>query len=75
MNDIKIIPVYVTTTDSNDEELDKLYSEMETALKRCKSTDNIIIEGDFTAKVGKGTGDNNVGAYGLGQRNDRGTVR
>ena len=70
--DINIIQAYAPTSDSNDEELDKFDSEMETALKQCKSTDNNIIQGDFNAKVGKGSEDENVGAYGLGQRNARG---
>ena len=70
--DINIIQVYAPTTESKGEEIDQFYSEMETALKKCKPTDNTIIQGDFNAIVGKGTGDKNVGAYGLGQRNDRG---
>ena len=59
--DINIIQVYVPTSDSNDEELDKFYSELETAMKQCKSTNNTIIQGDFNAKVGKGRNDDNVG--------------
>ena len=34
--DINIIQVYVPTSDSIDEELDKFYSELETAMKQCK---------------------------------------
>ena len=45
---------------------------METALKKCKSTDSTIIQGDFNAKVERGTKDEKLGAYGLGQRNARG---
>ena len=48
---------------------------METALKQCKSTDNTIVQEDFNAKVGKGTKDEKLGAYGLGQRNDRGNCQ
>ena len=70
--DINIIQVYAPTSDSNDEELEKFESEMETALKHCKLTDNNIIQGDFNTKVGKGTKDEKLGAYGLGQRSDRG---
>ena len=70
--DINIIQVYAPTSDSNDEELDKFYSEFETAMKQYKSTDNTIIQRDFNAKVEKSSKDENVGAYGLGQRNERG---
>ena len=70
--DINIIQVYAPTSDGNDEELDKFDSELETAMKQCKSTDNTIIQGDFNAKVGRGSKDENVGAYGLDQRNERG---
>ena len=70
--DINIIEVYAPTSASNDEELDKFYSEFETAMKQCKSADNTVIQWDFNAKVGKSSKDENVGAYGLGQRNERG---
>ena len=70
--DINIIQVYAPISDSNDEELDKFYSELETAMKQCKSTDNTIIQGDFNAKVEKSSKDENVGAYGLDQRNEKG---
>ena len=70
--DINIIQAYAPTSDSTDEELDKFYSELETAMKQCKSTDNTIIQRDFNAKVGKRSRDENMGAYGLGQRNERG---
>ena len=60
--DINIIQVYAPTSDSNDVEHEKFYSELETAMKQCKSTDNTIIQGDFTAKVGKSSKDKNVGA-------------
>ena len=72
INIIQVIQVYAPTSDGSDEELDKFYSELETAMKQCKSTDNTIILGDFNAKVGKSSKDENVGAYGLGQRNERG---
>ena len=34
--DINIIQIYVPTSDGHDEELDKFYSELETAMKQCK---------------------------------------
>ena len=71
--DINILQVYAPTSDINDEELDKFCSELETAMKLCKSTDNTIIQGDFNVKVGKSSKDENVEAYGLGQKNERKT--
>ncbi|XP_042871504.1 craniofacial development protein 2-like [Penaeus japonicus] len=70
--DINIIQTYVPTADSSEEELEKFYSEIETALKHCKSFENTIIQGDFNAKVGQGCSNGNIGSFGLGERNERG---
>ena len=48
--DVNIIQVYAPTSDSNDEELDKFYSELKTAMKQCKSTDNNVIQGILTRR-------------------------
>ena len=48
--DINIIQVYAPTSYSNDEELDKFYNELETAMKQCKSTDNNVIQGILTRR-------------------------
>ena len=60
------------TADSSDEQIDKLYDELEAALRQYKSMENTISKGDFNAKVGKTRANNNIGAYAIGQRNDRG---
>ncbi|GFO48685.1 craniofacial development protein 2-like [Plakobranchus ocellatus] len=70
--DLNIIQVYAPTANSNDEDLDKFYNELDTgtAKTQCKSQDPLIIMGDFNAKV-----DDIVGKHGLGIRNERGKIR
>ncbi|GFN90350.1 craniofacial development protein 2-like protein [Plakobranchus ocellatus] len=70
--DLNIIQVYAPTANSNDEDLDKFYNELDTAKTQCKSQDPLIIMGDFNAKVGTEKVDDIVGKHGLGIRNERG---
>ena len=67
-----IIQIYAPTSESSDEELDTFYDDLRSATKQCKSQDNIIIQGDFNAKVGEGREGDIVGKYGLGARNENG---
>ncbi|GFN84654.1 craniofacial development protein 2-like protein [Plakobranchus ocellatus] len=69
--DLNIIQVYAPTANSNDEDLDKFYNELDTAKTQCKSQDPLIIMGDFNAKVGTEKVDDIVGKHGLGIRNER----
>ncbi|GFN99355.1 craniofacial development protein 2-like protein [Plakobranchus ocellatus] len=70
--DLNIIQVYAPTANSNDEDLDKFYNDLDTAKTQCKSQDPLIIMGDFSAKLGKDKVDDIVGKHGLGIRNERG---
>ncbi|GFN95634.1 endonuclease-reverse transcriptase [Plakobranchus ocellatus] len=70
--DLNIIQVYAPTANSNDEDLDKFYNDLDTAKTQCKSQDLLIIMGDFNAKVGTEKVDYIVGKHGLGIRNERG---
>ncbi|GFN78082.1 craniofacial development protein 2-like [Plakobranchus ocellatus] len=70
--DLNIIQVYAPTANSNDEDLDKFYNELDTAKTQCKSQDPLIIMGDFNAKVGTEKVDDIVGKHGLGIRTERG---
>ncbi|GFO41248.1 craniofacial development protein 2 [Plakobranchus ocellatus] len=72
--DLNIIQVYAPTANSNDEDLDKFYNELDTAKTQCKSQDPLIIMGDFNAKVGTEKVDDIVGKHGLGIRNERGLI-
>jgi len=66
-----IVQIYLPTSGHDDEELDKMYEQLEELIERQKGSDNVIIMGDWNAVVGEGRDENEVGLYGLGQRNDR----
>ena len=57
-----IVHVYLPTTDYEDEEVEKLYEQLEEILGKQKGTDNVIVMGDFNAVVGKGKEDKVVGS-------------
>jgi len=63
-----------THSDSNEEEIEKFYENLDIAKKQSGSQDVRIIMGDLNAKVGKQQNDDEgiVGGFGLGERNDRG---
>ena len=69
--DIAIIPTYAPTS-SHSDEIEEHYEEINKMLKEVKSTGVLIIAGDFNAKIGKGSYQDLVGNYGLGDRNPRG---
>src|SRR6478609_3310459 len=69
--DMVIVQAYLPTTDYEDEEVGKLYNQLEEILGKQKGTDNVIVMGDFNAVVGEGKEDRVVGKFGLGERNDR----
>src|SRR6476469_10291336 len=70
--DMVIVKAYLPTTDYEDEEVEKLYDQLEEILGKQKGTDNVIVMGDFNAVVGEGREDRVVGKFGIGKRNDRG---
>ena len=70
--DIAIIQTYAPTSSHSDDEIEEHYEEINKMLKEVKSTDVLIIAGDFNAKIGKGSYQDLVGNYGLGDRNPRG---
>ena len=73
--DISIIQKSAPTTTHCDEETEAYYEEIAKMLKEVKSTDNVlVVMGNLNAKVGKGTYQNLVRNFGVGERNTRGTT-
>ena len=70
--DISIIQTYAPTSTHTDEEVEEHYEEIDKMLKEVKSTDVLLVIGDFNAKIGEGSYEDIVGKYGLGERNPRG---
>ena len=66
-----LVQVYMPTSDSTEEEVDKIYELIEDILDNSKN-DNVIVMGDFNAVIGEGEQTKYVGKYGLGVRNNRG---
>ena len=69
---INIIQVYAPTLDCEDEEIEKLYQEINNGIKQTKSGELLCVMGDFNAKVGKEKYEKIAGSHGLGNRNERG---
>ncbi|GFN99496.1 craniofacial development protein 2-like protein [Plakobranchus ocellatus] len=63
--------MYAPTSDSEDVEVEKFYEEIEKAKGYLKSQD-IIVMGDFNAKVGDERVEDVVGSSGIGIVNERG---
>ena len=70
--DIAIIQTYAPTSSYSDEEIEVHYEEINKMIKEVKSTDVLLVLGDFNAKIGCGSYQDLVGNYGLGERNSRG---
>ena len=72
-HDILIFQVYAPTEDSEEEDKELFYENLDKAIKNHKSfNDQLIIMGDFNAKVGHGAIQNVVGNFGMGDRNENG---
>ena len=71
---INIVQVYAPTSNSDDNELETFYEDVNKALRQCKSQEIVVVMGDLTAKVGQGTYSDVVGPHGLGKRNERGNT-
>src|SRR6478609_874686 len=64
--DMVIVQAYLPTADYEEEEVEKLYDQLEEILGKQKGTDNVIVMGDFNAVVGESKEDRVVGKFGLG---------
>ena len=62
------------TSAAEDEEVERVYEQMEEILDIQKGGDNVLVLGDWNAVVGEGKDEKEVGKYGLGKRNARGEM-
>nr|ADF18552.1 endonuclease-reverse transcriptase [Bombyx mori] len=69
---INIVQVYAPTGDKPVGQIEDLYRAIDTLLKSTKNHELVIVMGDMNAKVGSTITPGVTGAYGLGNRNDRG---
>ena len=67
-----IVQIYMPTTDHDDEEVEKMYEQLEGVLDKMKGKENVVIMGDWNAVVGEDGEGREVGMFGLGKRNERG---
>ena len=70
--DVVLVQVYMPTTDHEDEEIERMYEQLDEIVYKQKGTDYVVIMGDMNAVVGEGRDEMEVGKFGLGKRNDRG---
>lgn len=66
-----IIQIYMSTSEEEDYEVEKIYNELNNLIKTVKGEENYIILGDFNATVEEGKEKNIVEKYGFGFRNLR----
>lgn len=72
---LNIAQVYAPTSTSTEEEIESFYNILQNYKDSIKDREISIIMGDFNAKIGEGEDkEHGVGAYGLGQRNERGDM-
>ncbi|XP_068083881.1 craniofacial development protein 2-like [Anabrus simplex] len=68
-----IVQVYMPTSSANDDEIERIYKEIQDLIQYVKNDENLIVMGNWNAVVGQGRESNTVGEFGLRQRNERGS--
>ena len=72
---LNIIQVYAPTSESEEEEIEKFYTDLQNVKNKFPKREMCIIMGDFNAKIGEGEDrECGIGPYGLGERNERGDL-
>ena len=72
---ITFVQVYAPTGASSEEEITAFYEQLQGVLDNVCRKDVIVIMGDWNAKIGKSVHkSDNIGPYGLGDRNERGDL-
>ena len=69
--DVTVIQVYMPTGASDDQEVDKIYDQLDELITSVKGKGYLILMGDWNAVVGEGQDGAEVGQFGLGKRNER----
>ena len=67
---IAIIQVYAPTSESDDEDIDHFYEDLDKAKKQCRSNEVLFVTSDLNAKMGSTRRRNIVGTQGLGEMNE-----
>jgi len=62
----------MSTTQTSDDEEEKINEKMEELINFTNGKENLIIMGDWNAIVGENSDGKEVGKYGLGTRNEKG---
>ena len=63
---IRVIPVYVPTTNAKEVEVEQFYEDLQDLLELTPKTDVLFIIGDWNAKVGSQETPEVTGKFGLG---------
>ena len=70
--DLVIIQVYMPTSAHEDTEVEEIYEQLNDLIEEEKGSDNLVVMGDWNSVIGEGQDGKEVGAFGLGTRNERG---
>ena len=70
--DLVIIQVYMPTSTHEDNEMEEMYEQLDCLIKAENGNTNLIVMGDWNCIIGEGQDGKEVGAFGLGTRNERG---
>ena len=74
VKDVTVIQTYAPTSNATEEDRELFYSKLQTHVNKYRK-DGVVIVGDFNAKVGKRTNENEkraIGNFALGERNNNG---